>query len=69
MIKKDFNRVLDHYMTTETMLPSDYEELDTVQEMVIQEIKRSFDRIKRKETGQEPLIDPSDGRDLSNAPW
>jgi heterodisulfide reductase subunit B len=49
MTSKDFNHLLDKYLSTGKMFPSEYEELDDLQRYVIQEIKRSLSRLKTRE--------------------
>jgi hypothetical protein len=46
---KEFNRIIDHYLTTGTMNAEDYESLTQIQKTVIQTIKRSFARITSHE--------------------
>ncbi len=48
MENKDWIKLLDKYLTTNTMLSSEYEQLDDYQKCVIQELKRAFKRLKNK---------------------
>lgn len=48
---KIWRKHLDHYMETGLFNPDILPYLDTTQMTVINEIKKSFARIKRKETG------------------
>lgn len=44
---KEFNRVLDRYLTEKTMDATDYEDMNTDQIAIIQSIKRSFARTNK----------------------
>jgi hypothetical protein len=47
MKDREFNKVLDKYLTEGTMLSEDYENLDDLQKYVIQSLKRAFKRINK----------------------
>lgn len=46
--KKDFDRVLDRYLTEQTMEVAEYEAMSMAQQEIVQIIKRSRNRIKNK---------------------
>jgi hypothetical protein len=46
--EKEFNRVLDEYLTTGSLSVNDYNLMDRDQENIIQAIKRSLRRIRHK---------------------
>lgn len=46
MIRKEWNKVLDLYLTTGNMSSDEYGELTELQIIIIQEIKKSFARLK-----------------------
>lgn len=50
MIRKDWNKMLDRYLVEGTMSAEDYENLNDIQKAIIQELKKSFKRIKYEET-------------------
>lgn len=52
METKDWNRVLDRYLSEDTMFPDDYAQLNIEQRYCIQEIKKSFKRLKNKQNEQ-----------------
>lgn len=43
-----WRKVLDRYLTENTMHADEYAEMDDLQKQVIQEIKKSFKRIQQK---------------------
>ena len=45
---EDFNRLLDGYLTTGTLVADEYAKLNKDQENVIQEVKKSITRIHYK---------------------
>jgi len=49
MKKLDFNKVLDNYLITQHMTVDDYENCDDQQRRTIQELKRAFKRINKRE--------------------
>lgn len=49
MTPKEFNEVLDRYLTTNKMLSEEYELLDDEQRLIIQTLKRAFKRINGRE--------------------
>lgn len=52
MEKKKFNGVLEAYLTENYMTCDDYEEMDEMQVMIIQAIKRARARLKAKQIKQ-----------------
>ncbi len=48
MIRKNWNKLLDKYLITGNMSSDEYAELTELQVIIIQEIKKSFARIKNK---------------------
>ena len=48
MERQEFNRVLDKYLLTQQMSSEDYENLDDHQKWMIQQLKKSFKRLKAK---------------------
>ena len=48
METKEWNRVLDRYLTENTMSSEEYEQLNIEQKYVIQEIKKSIKRLNVK---------------------
>lgn len=46
--EKEFNAILDHYLTEHTMTSDEYESLNIEQQAIIQALKRSFKRINYK---------------------
>lgn len=44
---KEWNKVLDKYLLTQTMFSSDYQDLNDEQRLVIQTLKRAFKRFKK----------------------
>lgn len=51
MEQKEWNRVLDRYLTENTMLSEEYEQLNIEQKFVIQEIKKCLKRLNSKNNG------------------
>lgn len=49
MDSKNFNRVLDKYLTEGIMLSEEYEMMEDEQKLIIQTIKRALKRIKGRE--------------------
>lgn len=49
MIRKDWNKLLDKYLSTGNMSSDEYGELTELQIIIIQEIKKSFARFKNYE--------------------
>lgn len=49
LVDKDFNRVIDQYLTEEKIITEDYLAMSVEQKKIIQEIKKSFKRIKSKQ--------------------
>lgn len=49
MERKEWNALLDKYLTTGKMLSEDYEQLNEVQVAIIQEIKKSMARLNKPE--------------------
>jgi hypothetical protein len=47
-----WNKVLDKYLTTGHILSEEYEELDDLQKYVIQEVKKSFKRLNKREVNE-----------------
>ena len=47
-----WNKVLDKYLTTGHLLSEEYEELDDLQKYVIQEVKKSFKRLNKREVNE-----------------
>ena len=45
MDRKDWNKLLDKYLITGTMLSEEYEALNEIQKTIINEIKKAFKRI------------------------
>lgn len=45
----DWNKVLDRYLLTAHILSEEYEALDDYQKAVIQELKKAFQRLNKKE--------------------
>ena len=43
---KEWNRILDKYLTINKLLSSEYESLNEVQKTIIQELKKAFKRIE-----------------------
>ena len=48
MEDREFNNLLDKYLSTGKMTPDEYEQLNDEQKFIIQTIKRAFARIKSK---------------------
>ena len=48
MERKDWNKTLDNYLITNTMTSDEYESLNDIQMAIIQELKKSFKRIKNE---------------------
>lgn len=46
MERKEWNKFLDRYLLTNTMLSEEYENLNDIQTAIIQELKKAFKRIK-----------------------
>jgi hypothetical protein len=46
---KNWRRVLDRYLSENTMSPDEYDQMSNEQRRTVQEIKRSFARIKNKQ--------------------
>lgn len=46
MERQEWNKLLDKYLTTNQMLSEEYEKLNDIQKAIIQELKKSFKRIK-----------------------
>lgn len=46
--KKEWNDILDHYLAEQNMTADEYEYLDNNQRIIINEIKKSFKRSKRR---------------------
>lgn len=47
MLRKDWNRCFDRYLQENTMSSDEYEQLNEVQQLVIQECKKSFKRLNK----------------------
>lgn len=45
----EWNALLDKYLTTQKMLSEEYEELNEIQRVIIQELKKAFKRIKNND--------------------
>lgn len=50
MKRKDWNNLLDKYLTMGTMSSEDYEALNEMQIIIIQEIKKSYARRKKEDS-------------------
>lgn len=48
MERKGWNKVLDHYLSQNTMSSEDYENLNEIQRAIIQEVKKAIKRITSK---------------------
>ena len=48
MERKEWNEVLDRYLATANIASDEYDSLNEVQMMIIQELKKAFKRIKAK---------------------
>lgn len=48
MERKEWNQLLDKYITTQKMLSEEYEALNDIQTAIIQELKKSFARLKTR---------------------
>lgn len=48
MERKEWNRVLDRYLEETVMTSEDYENLNEPEQVIIQELKKAFKRIKLK---------------------
>jgi len=49
MEHKEWNQLLDKYLTTGKMLSEEYEQLNEMQRVIIQELKKSFKRLNKGE--------------------
>lgn len=49
MPERDFNKILDKYMTERTLLSEEYEQMSQFQREVIQLLKRAYKRIQAKQ--------------------
>ena len=49
MERKNWNKLLDKYLVTSEMTASEYESLNEIQRAIIQELKKSFARLKSNE--------------------
>ena len=49
MERKEWNHLLDKYLETGTMMSEEYESLNDIQRSIIQELKKAFARINKKE--------------------
>lgn len=47
MDRKEWNKLLDKYLTTQKMLSEEYEALNEIQVTIIQELKKSFKRLDK----------------------
>jgi hypothetical protein len=45
MQPKEWRITLDHFLKTGKMLSEDYEQMDEIQKIIIQELKKAFKRI------------------------
>ena len=43
----EFNKILDNYLKSGTILSGEYEQLSSTQQNIIQEIKKSFARVNK----------------------
>lgn len=49
MERLEWNKLLDRYLVENTMSSEEYESLDENQQMVIQELKKSFKRLFKRD--------------------
>ena len=49
MERLEWNKLLDKYLTTQKMLSEEYEALNEIQTAIIQELKKAFARLSKKE--------------------
>ena len=49
MERKEWNALLDKYLSTGKMLSDEYEVLNEIQKAIIQELKKSFARMNKPE--------------------
>ena len=45
----EWNALLDKYLVTNHMLSEEYEQLNEIQQIIIQELKKAFKRIKNND--------------------
>ena len=49
MNRLEWNKLLDKYLMTQTMLSEEYEQLNQIQVAIIQELKKAFKRLTKHE--------------------